>query len=71
MLPIAGKTAGPNRRKLFVVTQGWPGVSKVVFSSFSTFFFTFFSPATPGPSVSIEYNDNNIEEIFLVLTLWL
>ena len=42
MLPIAGKTAGPNRRKLFVVTQGWPGVFKVVFSSFSTFFFLLF-----------------------------
>ena len=39
MLPIAGKTAGPNRRKLFVVTQGWPGVFKVVFQQFFNIFF--------------------------------
>ena len=54
MLPIAGKTVGPNGLKFFVDTYGWPG--GVIGKNNSTIFLQnsfilFFPPrALPGPA---------------------
>ena len=51
MLPIAGRTAGPNGLKFFVDTQGFPW--GVLGLENSIFFKKKFPRATPGPSASI------------------